>query len=179
MTNFLPKDYEAPVTEGNYYKLKKGENRFRILSPAIVGYEYWTLDKKPVRSKTPWEDRPANAKVNENGTFQKFFWAFVVWNYDAKKPQIMEITQKTIQDAIEAYWLNKKWGDPVGYDIVVTRTGDGLETVYTTIAEPHSEAPKADISKINLEALFAGADPFSGEKVESPDESLDPKNIPF
>ena len=109
-------------------------------------------------------EKPANAKVNDSGHFQKHFWAFIVWNYELEKPQIMEITQSTIQAAIEAYTLNKKWGDPVGYDLVITRTGDGLETEYTVIAEPHSEAPKADISKIDLESLFAGADPYSDKK---------------
>lgn len=168
MNNFLPTGYEAPVTEGNYFKLKKGDNTFRILSHAVVGWEYWTKDKKPVRSMEAWEEVPEDAKRNENGSFQKHFWAFIVWNYEAKKVQIMEITQKTIQDAIEAYVENKKWGSPLGYDLVVKATGDGLEREYTTIAEPHSEAPKSNIEKINLQALFTGGDPFNSVSQEQP-----------
>ncbi len=160
--NFLPKDYEAPVSEGNYFKLKKGTNTFRILSPAVVGWEYWTKDNKPVRQTEPWEEIPEDAKTNQNGGFQKHFWAFVVYNYDAKKPQILEITQKTIQEGIEACELNKKWGDPSKYDLVVEAKGDGLEREYKVLPEPHSKAPEVDISSINLEALFDGEDPFKG-----------------
>lgn len=173
MDSFLPTGYEAPVSEGNYFKFKKGTNTFRILSPAVVGWEYWTLDKKPVRAHEPWEEVPANAKRNDNGGFQKHFWAFVVWNYEAKKAQILEITQKTVQDAIEAIVSNPKWGDPIKYDIEVKAIGDGLEREYTVTPEPHSEAPKVDISGINLNALFEGKDPFNSEP------ELKPEDIPF
>lgn len=171
---FLPKNYEAPKTEGNYYKFKKGANAFRILSPAIYGYEYWNRDNKPVRSREPWEDRPEDMK--DGGTV-KYFMAFVVWNYEVRKAQILEITQKTIREAIENLYENKKWGDPSKYDIVVEAKGDGLEREYTVLPEPHSEAPNANIEKINLEALFSGADPFAVSS-QQPD-GIDPASIPF
>lgn len=171
--DFLPKDYEAPKTEGNYYKFKKGDNTFRILSPAIVGFEYWTKESKPIRATEAWEETPADAKLTkvelpDGRTIERFqqkhFWAFIVWNHDSKKVQIMEITQKTIQDAIEAYVENKKWGDPTKYDIVVKAEGDGLERTYTTIAEPHTPAPETDTGHINLEALYFSEDPFTSTK---------------
>ena len=149
------------MSEGNYMKLKKGVNKFRVLSSAIVGYEYWTKDKKPVRQKEAWEEVPDDAKRNENGSFQKFFWAFIVWNYEAKKVQILEITQKTVQEGIEALVEDESWGHPSKYDIVVTGTGDDLERRYTVTPKPHSPAPEADISQINLKALYEGADPFA------------------
>lgn len=161
MNDFLPKGYEAPVSEGNYFKFKKGTNTFRALSPAIVGWEYWTRDNKPVRAMEAWEEVPDDAKRGENGQFQKHFWAFVVFNYEAKKPQILEITQKTVQDALEALIKNKKWGSLMGYDVVIQAEGDGLERSYTVIPEPHTEAPKVAISQINLNALFSGEDPFT------------------
>jgi hypothetical protein len=175
--NFLPKNYEAPVSEGDYFKFKKGKNTFRILSPAIVGFEYWTREKKPVRATEAWEEVPEDAKVNEKGGFQKHFWAFIVWNYEAKKVQIMEITQRTIQDAITAYVENPKWGDPTKYDLVVEAKGDGLEREYTTIAEPHSEGPGADISHINLEALFYSEDPFKSKSKVSQEKHDDPLKV--
>lgn len=172
--NFLPKDYETPKMEGNYFKLKKGSNTFRILSPTIVGYEYWTKDRKPIRATEPWEEIPEDAKRAENGAFQKHFWAFIVWNYGAKKVQIMEITQKTIKDAIEAYVENPKWGDPTKYDFVVKAEGDDLERTYTVIAEPHSEAPEAFIGNINLKAFFTGEDPFAPTVSKNQPEDIDP-----
>lgn len=173
MDSFLPADYSAPVSEGNYLKLKKGENRFRILSSAIVGFEYWNRDNKPVRSVEPWDEMPFDIK--EGGTI-KHFWAFIVYNYDAKKVQIMEITQKTIREAIEGLAMNKKWGNPNKYDIVVEAKGDGLEREYSVLPEPHSDAPDVDISRINLNALFVGQDPFNSE-AKAPE--IRAEDIPF
>lgn len=162
MNDFLPTGYEAPVIEGDYLKLKKGENRFRVLSSAITGFEYWNTSNKPVRSKEMWEEAPSDIKPDQNKI--RHFWAFVVWNYGANKVQIMEITQKGIQESIRAYVANPKWGSPKGYDLVINASGDGLEREYTTIAEPHSPAPEANISNIKLDALFKGEDPFSSTK---------------
>ena len=39
MTDFLPKDYELPESERRYAEFEEGANTFRILTPAIVGYE--------------------------------------------------------------------------------------------------------------------------------------------
>lgn len=161
MNTFLPQGYEAPKTSGNYFTFVKGDNRFRVMGHAIVGFEYWTKDKKPVRSKTPFEGVPEDAKLDDGIFKQKHFWAFVVWNYEEKKLQILELTQSTIMGPIEALVNNKKWGAPQGYDIVVQADGDGLEREYTVVPEPHTKAPEADISKINLEELFVGGDPFN------------------
>lgn len=171
--NFLPENYSAPVSEGNYYKFKKGENRFRIMSPAIVGYEYWNTDNKPVRSQEPWDSKPMDMKPE---SVVKYFMAFVVWNYEANKAQILEITQKTVREAVEALAMNKKWGDPSKYDIVVEAKGDGMEREYTVMPEPHSDAPKADISGINLKALFVGEDPFTSKAVV---DEINPADIPL
>lgn len=173
---FLPKGYEQPKEYGNYMKFVKGSNRFRVLSSAITGFEYWTKDSKPVRSNEPFSETPTDAKVDEEtGKFQKHFWAFVVYNYDAKKPQILEITQKTIMQFMGSYVDNAKWGDPKCYDFVITAEGDGLEREYTVIAEPHTKAPEVDVSNIHLEALFSGVDPFAAQedaKVEEPNEDI-------
>lgn len=164
-TDFLPSNYEAPEAESNYLKFKQEKTyTFRVLSSAVVGWVYWTKDKKPVRSRVPFEDEPEDAKL-DNGQFKpKHFWSFLVYSYDAKKVQILEVTQKTIQDSIKAYVSNPKWGSPLGYDLAVTRKGMGFDdTEYTTIAEPHSEAPVLNIPQVNLEALFDNSDPFAKE----------------
>lgn len=157
MTDFLPADYKAP--EGNYMKLQEGENTFRVLSSAIVGYEYFNKDSKPVRSKTPFTNTPADIK--ENGSV-KHFWAFVVYSYRAEKAQILEITQSSIQTGIKALVQNPKWGDPKNYDLTITRTGSGLDSEYSVMPNPH-ETFTVDfmVPTVNLEALFAGTDPFA------------------
>ena len=163
--SFLPENYEKPKSNSLYMKFAKGENRFRILSDAITGYEYWTTENKPVRSEEYFKGTPQGAKLDEGKFKQKHFWAFLVWNYENERVEILEITQATIMSSLESYILNKKWGDPKGYDMVVTATGDGLEREYTTIAEPHSPAPEADIEGIELQELFRGEDPFKSSGV--------------
>ena len=156
---FLPEGYTTP--QGNYAKLSQGDNTFRILSSAIVGYSYWNTDKKPVRSREE-PMSPVNMRPDDK---IKHFWAFTIWNYDANKVQILELTQKSIQEAIRALVMNPKWGDPKGYDITISRDGQGLETTYNVMPNPHSPLDQVIANQsiqINLEALYDGGDPFEG-----------------
>jgi hypothetical protein len=79
-------------------KFKEGANKFRILSAPILGYEYWTADRKPVRARELWKVIPTDADISgPNGWSPKHFWAFVVYNFEDKAIQILELTQATIQ----------------------------------------------------------------------------------
>lgn len=163
---FLPDNYELPETPSKYMKFKKGMNRFRILTPAVIGYEYWNLDNKPVRSKKMWKEQPEDIKRTKDGvpTDVKHFWAFVVWNYAEKAIQILEITQSTIQRGIKA-GVDLRQGSATKNDIGVERSGEGFDTEYSVqFADPtpvSEEIEKAFNSEnINLEALFSGEDPF-------------------
>lgn len=188
MTDFLPKDYSVP-TMSNYMKFKAGDNTFRILSSALTGYEYFNIDNKPVRAKEMWDTVPTDLKTN--GAI-KHFWAFAVYNYEDKRIQILEITQKTIQTAIQSLTENKKWGNPSAYDITVNRSGTTMaDTEYTVMPNPKSDLlegvkEKFETMNINLLALFNGADPFGGsasnsasKKVEYPKDDIKPEDIPF
>lgn len=77
---FLPSDYSIPKSSNGYMKFKKGTNRFRILSHAITGFEYWNKDNKPVRQKTKFDFIPQDIKWNDDGTPSQIrhFWAFVI-----------------------------------------------------------------------------------------------------
>lgn len=164
MDGFLPQNYEIPKSPSNYMKFVEGPNTFRVLTSAIIGYEYFDKDNKPVRSKEAFEETPTNIK---QGGKIKPFWAFVVYNYQDKLIQILELTQKSIMSSMKANIDNPKWGSPLQYDITVTRTGEGLDTEYITQAEPPIATPTEEVvnafmgKKINLEALYSGADPFA------------------
>lgn len=163
---FLPEGYKEP--EGNYMKLAEGENTFRILSSAVTGYEYWTKDNKPVRAKENWVSTPKDIKLNDKTglpTAIKHFWIFAVWNVEAGKVQVLELTQKSIMNSMKAYIENSKWGDPKGYDFTVTKSGSGLETKYVVMANPHSPAPDVKFD-INLEAIFEGGDLFMSKEAQ-------------
>lgn len=163
---FGTENYEIPETS-DYMKFKtEGAHKFRALSSAIVGYEYFKDDNKPVRSRTPFDATPG---IKKNGKISHF-WAFIVWNYSAKRIQILEIQQKTIQTAMKAYINNPDWGNPKNYDITVSRKGMTVnDTEYTVMPSPHKPldadiAKKFGEAKINLEALFDDMDPFSVDK---------------
>lgn len=184
-------------------QFEPGENRFRVLSPSIIGMEYWVTkgDKRqPVRKHMDEPIPVEELGVDKWGNPEqpKYFWAFVVWNYGAKKIQILEITQKTIRNPIKAYVKNPKYGDPKDYDITVTKSGEGKETEYLVVADPpekvETHIQKArDSVTINLNALYAGEDPFAEPKatieeqdkkakeslVDKDDDKIDLDSIPF
>lgn len=167
--NFLPEDYKAPETQSNYLKFKKDwDTDFRIMSNALTGYVYFNKENKPQRSTEMPKDY-SDAKVNEKSGKQeapKHFRAFVVWDYSSKSIKILEITQKSIRDDIMAYYKNTKRGDPKDYDMTVTRTGEGLDTKYTVIANPKTALSEEQAgaymdANVKIEKLLTWEDPFS------------------
>lgn len=168
MNDFLPTGYKVPEGVGNYMRFQDGENEMRILSTPIRGWEYWidTADgkRKPVR-KTEEEGIVFSEVPNPDEV--KPFWAMVIWNYSAKRVQIMEITQKTIMHKLVMLSNSKMWGNPMGYDISIVKMGDGMETKYDVMPGNKGEV-SAEIKdayskmKIDLNALYTGADPFAG-----------------
>ena len=160
---FLPEDYKSPKSSSNYMKLNDGENKFRILSAPIYGWEDW-LDKKPVRYRM--EDKPSKS-IDPTKPI-KHFWAMIVWNYTEEQVQILQITQASIRDSIENMSRDPEWGLPYFYDIKVFKKGEGKDTKYAiNPAPPKQLNPEVEIyfkeKPCNLEALFTSEDPFSQE----------------
>ena len=119
MNDFLASDYKIPTTS-RYMRWNQGENRFRILGSftndtAIMGMEYWKNTpeggRKPIRVamgiNIPIADLEENDKVELD--IQKHLWAMPVYNHNEGLVQILEITQKTIMNAIKDLSKNKKF----------------------------------------------------------------------
>lgn len=161
--NFLPEDYQAPKTSNFYLKLQEGENKVRILSQPILGWEDWNA-KKPVRyrfNQKPLKSFDATKPV-------RHFWSFIVWNYNEEQIQVFHVTQATLRKAIEALCKDSDWGAPFFYDIKIMKTGEGTDTEYMVNPLPHKPVHDYIIEQFNnrrcnLEAIFANADPFSPE----------------
>jgi hypothetical protein len=159
-TSFLPADYEAPKSIGNYLKLQDGETKIRILSLPLLGWEDWE-DKKPVRYKMDNKPEFSNDPLKP----LKHFWAMIVWNYTDQKIQIFQVTQATIIRELVSLIEDSDWGTPFRYDIKIKKTGKEMQTKYSVTAVPHRAITK-DImdayaaKPIFLEALFHNADPF-------------------
>jgi hypothetical protein len=178
-------------------KFLPGENRFRILSSPILGNELW-IAKKPVMKPldVPFtREELENADTNVDGTPRtpKHFWAMPVLDYKDKAVKVLEITQATIQSAIKDLAADPDWGSPTGYDLVVSRQGEGMNTEYGVIPKPAKPLPdaakelwdRAVEEGFSLEALFDGGDPFVPEApvpvkaVPAPEEEINIDDIPF
>jgi hypothetical protein len=177
--NFLPTNYSLPKADtSHYFRLEDGNNTFRVLSPALVGWKYWTdkegrVLEKPVKGCTtvfvPSPDQVAD-KPRPSLTH---FWAFVVWNYQEEQVQILEITQNTIMEAISQYLYSAQWGDPSTYDFIVHKRGSGLDTSYQVTVNPKEALDPGIVElyqqmQIDLTALFRGDDPFKGAEKAQP-----------
>jgi len=175
----LPTGYTVPETGGNYLRFKTGENRFRIMSDYIVGYEYWKeVDGKRTPVRVHMEDPIHPDDLADVPQPPKHFWACVVFDYSDSKIKIMEITQKGLMRTLTGLEQDEDWGDPKGtkgYDIVVTKTGEKMETKYELRAKPKKELDEGVVqmfkdTHVDLNALYKGDDPFSTQENVDVDE---------
>jgi hypothetical protein len=177
---FLPEGYKTPKTESAYLKPIEGTIKFRTVGQPIMGYEYWTENKKPVRLKEMPKEKPDDIKIEKDGSYKiKHFWAFKVIDRNDLKGviRILELTQSSIMQDIENLVNSEDWNDPEQYDISITGEGSGIERRYNVMPSPHKPLSKEekDLVKntpINLEALFYGENPFD-KNWESPAPVLD------
>lgn len=172
--SFLPTGYSVPTSSasGNYMKIKPGDNRIRVLSDMpLTGWEYWNTSDKPVRLKKKPETTPADIRINpESGKPEpvKHFWALLVWNYENKQIEILQVSQASIQNQLAELSTQEDWGHPKQYDLKINKTGEKLTTKYSVIPTPH-KALSADIekalaeNKIELEKVFFENGASSGE----------------
>jgi hypothetical protein len=162
-------------------KFQDGVNKIRVLSQLVSGWEYWLEEdgkRKPIRVKgfeqVPLEHRSTKDKRDA----AKFFWAFLVWNYQTESAQILEITQSTVRAAITTLTEDADWGDVYEYDLVITKSGKELETEYQINPKPKAKFDLKDktLPTVNLSALFTGEDPFnstSDKELEDISEALE------
>ncbi len=159
--SFLPANYESPKQSNCYMKFRDGDNRIRILTRPVMGWEDWQ-DKTPVRYT--FDNKPV--KPIDPRKPVRHFWAFVVYNYIENKVQILNITQATIRKALESLCRDTGWGDPYLYDIKINKSREGKDTEYTVNPVPHKAVDQFIIdlfneNHCNLEALFTNEDPFA------------------
>lgn len=153
---------------GRYINPSKldGEIRLRFFGAGITGFEGWTEDNKPVRFETRPETLPANLKQRDNGPAIKRFLAGVVWDYANEEFKILQMTQRTLMEQLFKFVKDEDYGDPTGYDIKISKTGEGMKTEYSLVAAPPKAVSKElqakyDALQCNLKALFDGDDPFA------------------
>lgn len=159
------------VTSGRYVNVSKleerKEHRFRFFGTGITGFEVWTVGGKPIRYpfKPETAQLPDDVRVDENGPSLKRFIAGLVYDYAADDFKVMLLTQKGLMNMLFKCMQDPDYGDPVNYDIKISRKGSGLNTEYTLVPSPPKDPALSLTTRYedlycNLEALFANKDPF-------------------
>lgn len=151
--SFLPEGYEQPKSAGNkFMKFEDGENKFRVLTDAIVGWQYFTEDNQPVRLKEAPTKTPADIKVrNGKPDRVQHFWAFLVLDRADGQIKHLTITQTRLQADMINLIQSADWMDIKKYDVTVTKSGSGLDTKYT-VAPSMPKALTPDEMKLFAES---------------------------
>lgn len=165
-----PPGYEIRSGGSKYFRMQEGKNKIRVLTPALIGFQYSTRDGKVVDRKQKFQsgDMPHRVRTFEElgaeaRPHAREFWAMLVWDYVNECASILEITQKTIMTAIMNYESNEDWGDALDYDLTIIKSKEGDRTSYTVAPSPKKnfERKGKEIPQVQLENLLSGGDPFT------------------
>jgi len=151
----IPTGTVIPKSGGAFVKLEEGANKFRFLSDVRVGWEGWK-DNKPFRHEGAECKIPSNiVDLNKN---QKpninYFWVALVWSYEEERVMILELTQKTIMNALYDYEQNPNWGDLKEYDMIINKKKEGDKVSYSVQVIPPRDV-SADIIEAYKETELA------------------------
>ena len=168
--NFLANNYEREAASSQYLKLAPNTSAtIRIVSRPVEGYQVF-MDGKPIRwtlaGEMPKKAFAADDKVRP-------FAAFTVWHVEDSQFKIYSCTTRSV--LLEIANLAEVEGDPMTYDLKITRKGAGLDTKYYVRVD-NKEVFDLDMcelsqkfnDKIDLEQLFVeGGNPFNPVSVEA------------
>jgi hypothetical protein len=174
----LDPQFEEPPRYRDYTRLQEGNNNFRILSEGVTGVEYWKEEFDQETKKM--RNKPIRKPISEATTLETpdwaYFQAFFVWNYTAKKIQILSTTKRGIINGLKTLINNQSWGDITQYDICITRRqtdpSKPLSVEYTVnpvppaLLDPEISQQWQDsgFNRNALYLLFAGLDPFEYQR---------------
>ena len=160
--DFLNNNYERAAKGSQYLKFAPNDKAtIRIISQPIEGVEVWK-DKQPIRWSYKGE-MPKEAYTAEDTP--KPFAAFGVWHYEAKQYKIYQCNTRSVLQELAN--LNEVQGDPLTYDITITRKGAALDTKYYVKPSEPSELTEEVLNaaqkfalEVDLKALISGENPF-------------------
>jgi len=178
---FLPADYEVPKRPGKYLKFADGKStRFRILSQTpVMGNVGWDESgERPRPIRKPSDATWKHGEVRDDKI--SHFWLLGVWNYDAGRIQVLELTQSTIQEPIKECAQDADYGHPTGYDIVVKRVTKAKKVTYTVMPKPRKPLEPEIVAaweeiqdRFDLSRMMSGGDPFGDEMNENGDDAAE------
>lgn len=167
--NFLSNNYEREEPSSQYLKLAPNTSAtIRIVSRPVEGYQVF-MDGKPIRWTLAGEMPKECYKADEKA---RPFAAFTVWHKEDSQFKIYQCATRSV--LLEIANLAEVEGDPMTYDLKITRKGAGLDTKYYVRVDS-KEAFDLDMcelsqkfnDKIDMEQLFVeGGNPFKPVDVD-------------
>ena len=136
--------YELPASLGGEFIKLPEDGKFvkvQILSPLVTGYEYWLQAGGTKRMEQPPKVTPEDIRKDPKTgkpDSVKHFWAFVAFDVEAQKVGIMQISQRSIQEAVMEIYRAGDFNLTDGTAAVrIKRTGTGMQnTKYMVQAVP-------------------------------------------
>ncbi len=193
--NFLPEGYAPPSSTGgwlNSSSISAGEtHKIRIMgsfgnpNQGILCWLGWNegqdesgkTKRQPKRMPYTTEGYDTIHGYDENNK-PKHEWLIQVYHYN-DGAMVWSIPQRTIQEALRVYTLDPDWGNPMFYDLKISREGSGLDTKWSLITGSSKSEPTEEMknimteAKIDVSQVFAkkgfGDNPF-GALGESKDD---------
>ena len=133
----MPNGQEIPKSPNYHMVFEEGDNKVRILADSIAGYKWqsakddsWNFAKE--KPTIPLGE----IKKDKFDNYIRFFVTMPVWSYRDEEVKLMELTQISIMDYIQAYDKNPEWGDVKEYDINIVKTIKGDKTTYSVQPTP-------------------------------------------
>lgn len=161
MTSF--KDIDTGSSNGNFFKIVEGENKFRIVSEAVP---VWTsfdqaegTAKKYITAEGSTKDKEAKKR-------------FALWVIDrtdnaiklAEFPSTVMVGIKDLANSSETGFD----GLPP-YDMIINRAGTGMATRYTVMASRKNteltDAEKAEVAKLEPVLMVLRKDAVDGSEI--------------
>lgn len=133
---FLPDNYEPPSSGGGYTKLELGDNKLRLLSSPLMMWSCWT-DGKVKRLPYAQDNKPAKGSGQKDSV--KHAWGLVVFNYQTKAIEVLELDKQDIIAGLTTHANDPDWGHPKHYDVVINKSGSGMDTEYKLVCKPKTE----------------------------------------
>lgn len=152
---------QAVSSWGSYMKLLPWKNKFRVVTDVQWGYVVWDKTQSPnvaIRD----ENTPLESIGDQKS---RMFWAFGVIDRADGEFKLLEIVQQPIQEAIRKLAAQEEYGDVKNFDVVVEKSGSGLQTRYQTMPMPPKALTKEEKeivknNPLNLANMFTDESVF-------------------
>ena len=173
--SWSPPGYKVPSSGQVFFnpsRIEEGQSaRIRVLGnfqhpkTGVYGWSSWDKTAhKNVCHRVEYTEEARAQLLSKGYDEPRHFWALLIYNWEEMRPQVMEITQKTLQKELIKNFDDEDLGSPYTYDIKIRKNGSGMSTKYEVTTLQRSKLPEDVIEQINSSA-FNVSNLLTGEEV--------------